>query len=139
VLRADGQFLFNVWDRIEHNAFSDTVTQALERFFPGDPPRFLARVVHGYHDPAMIAQDLARGGFTRPPACTTLPARSRADSPRIPAVAYCQGTPLRSEIETRDPARLVEVTDHATHAIASQFGSGAVEGQIQAHIIAIDA
>src|SRR5215217_4542431 len=72
VLRSGGQFLFNVWDRIDHNDFADTVTQAVGTLFPDDPPRFLARVPHGYHDPAVIVQDLAQGGFTRSPQVTTL-------------------------------------------------------------------
>ena len=138
VLRSGGQFLFNVWDRIEHNEFANTVTQAVGTLFPDDPPRFFARIPHGYHDPSVIAQDLARGGFTRSPQMTTLPARSRAVSPRIPAVAYCQGTPLRGEIEARDPSRLIEATDIATSAIAQQFGSETVDGKIQAHIVAIE-
>ena len=139
VLRSGGQFIFNVWDRIEHNDFADTVTRALGTLFPNDPPRFLARVPHGYHDPSVIAQDLARGGFTRSPEMTTLPARSRAVSPRIPAVAYCQGTPLRGEIEARGPSRLSEATDRAASAIAHQFGAETVDGKIQAHIVAIEA
>jgi len=138
VLRSGGQFIFNVWDRIEDNDFADTVTRALETLFPDDPPRFLARVPHGYHDPSVIAQDLAQGGFTGVPQVTTLPARSRAVSPRIPAVAYCQGTPLRGEIEARGPSRLLEATDIATSAIAHQFGSETVDGKIQAHIMAIE-
>jgi SAM-dependent methyltransferase len=138
VLRSGGQFLFNVWDRIDHNDFADTVTRALGTLFPDDPPRFLARVPHGYHDPAVMAQELAQGGFTRPPQMSTLPARSRADSPRIPAVAYCQGTPLRAEIEARNPSRLIEATDIATSAIAHQFGSETVDGKIQALIVAIE-
>jgi SAM-dependent methyltransferase len=138
VLRPGGQFIFNVWDRIDHTDFANTVTQAVGSLFPDDPPRFLARIPHGYHDPSVIAQDLARGGFTQSPQVTTLPARSRAVSPRIPAVAYCQGTPLRGEIETRDPSRLVEATDVATSAIARQFGSEPVDGKIQAHIVAVD-
>jgi SAM-dependent methyltransferase len=138
VLRASGQFIFNVWDQIDQNDFADTVTRALETLFPDDPPRFLARVPHGYHDPAVIAQDLARGGFTRSPEVTTLPARSRAVSPRIPAVAYCHGTPLRGEIEARDSSRLIEATDVTTSAIAHQFGSETVDGKIQAHIVAIE-
>jgi SAM-dependent methyltransferase len=137
VLRPGGLFLFNVWDRIEDNDFAETVTQALGALFPDDPPRFLARIPHGYHDPSVIAQDLAQGGFTRSPQVTTLPARSRADSPRIPAMAYCQGTPLRGEIEARDPARLREAVDSATAAIVRQFGSDAVDGKIQAHIVTI--
>ena len=31
----------------------------------------------------------------------------------IPAVAYCQGTPWRSEIEARDASRLAEATDES--------------------------
>ncbi len=138
VLRPGGAFIFNVWDRIEHNEFADTVTKALETPFSADPPRFMARVPHGYHDFPLIAADLARGGFDRVPEFITLAARSRADSPRIAAVAYCQGTPLRSEIEARDPSRLDEATDIATAAIASRFGSDAVDGKIQAHIITIE-
>ncbi len=52
VLRPTGVLLFNVWDRIEENEFADTVTTALESLFPKDPPRFLARTPHGYHDVA---------------------------------------------------------------------------------------
>jgi SAM-dependent methyltransferase len=138
VLRPGGCFIFNVWDRIEQNEFANTVTQALESAFLDNPPRFLARVPHGYHDLSTIAQDLACGGFDRAPEFSTLPARSRANSPRVPDVAYCQGTPLRSEIEARGPSRLVEATEISTAAIASRFGSGAVDGKIQAHIVTIE-
>jgi ubiquinone/menaquinone biosynthesis C-methylase UbiE len=48
VLWPGGTFLFNAWDRIEENAFADTVTTALASVFPDDPPRFMARVPHGY-------------------------------------------------------------------------------------------
>ena len=138
VLRPGGQFIFNVWDRIEHNEIADTVTRALGTLFPDDPPRFLARVPYGYHDPSVIARDLGRGGFTRSPQMTTLSMRSRAVSPRVAAVAYCQGGPLRGEIEARGPSRLSEATDLATSAIAHQFGAETVDGKIQAHIVAIE-
>jgi ubiquinone/menaquinone biosynthesis C-methylase UbiE len=138
VLRPGGRFLFSVWDRIEDNEFADVITQALATLFPDDPPRFLARVPHGYHDPAAIAQDLARAGFTRAPEVDTVAERSRADSPRVPVVAYCQGTPLRGEIAAHGASRLNEATDWATEALARRFGAGPVDGKIQAHIIAVD-
>lgn len=138
VLRPGGRFLFSVWDRIEENEFADVVTGALNALFPNDPPRFLARTPHGYHDPAVIAQDLADAGFTGPSDLTTLSEHSRADSPRLPALAYCQGTPLRNEIEARDASRLEEATDIATNAIASRFGAGPVDGKIQALIISVE-
>src|SRR5437879_903978 len=109
-LRPGGLFIFNVWDRITENEFADAVTTALESVFPKDPPRFLARTPHGYHDRRIIERDLANGGFSGLPRFDTVAARSRAASPRHPAIAYCQGTPLRNEIETRDASRLGEAT-----------------------------
>jgi len=64
VLKPGGHFLFNVWDRIEENVFADDVTNALARIFPDDPPRFLARTPHGYHDKAVIRSDLEKAGFS---------------------------------------------------------------------------
>jgi len=139
VLRPGGMFIFNVWDRIEENEFADTVTTALASVFPKDPPRFMARTPHGYHERGQIARDLASGGFPTSPQIDTVAARSRAKSPREPAIAYCQGTPLRNEIETRDAARLGEATDVAEEAIAKRFGRGAVDGKIQAHVVTIEA
>src|SRR5882672_1934771 len=78
VLRPKGAFIFNVWDRIEENEFADTVTTALETLFPKDPPRFMARTPHGYHDRRVIERDLANGGFVASPRIDTMTARSRA-------------------------------------------------------------
>jgi len=137
VLRPGGAFLFNVWDRIEDNEFADVVTHAVATLFPGDPPRFLARLPHGYHDKARIASDLARGGFEAEPEIATVTARSRAATAGVPAIAYCEGTPLRNEIEARDASRLTEATDAATREIARRFGAGPVDGRIQAHVVEI--
>lgn len=138
VLNKRGVFIFNVWDRIEENEFADTMTTALESLFPKDPPRFLARTPHGYYDRPTIERDLASGGFTGSPQFATVAARSRANSPRVPAIAYCQGTPLRNEIEARDAARLGEATDIAAEAVTQRFGRGAVDGKIQALIVTME-
>ncbi|MEA2863591.1 MAG: hypothetical protein QOC84_1547 [Bradyrhizobium sp.] len=134
VLKPGGYFLFNVWDRIEENVFANDVTNALAEVFPGDPPRFLARVPHGYHDTTLICEDLAQAGFSRV-VIETRAEQSRASSPRVPAVGFCQGTPLRSEIEARDAHKLEAATDHAAAAIADRHGRGEVAAKIQAHII----
>jgi SAM-dependent methyltransferase len=132
-----GVLLFNVWDRIDENEFAATVTEALERLYPHDPPRFMARTPHGYCDTEVIGRDLASAGFPAPPSIETLAGRSRAASPRIPAVAYCQGTPLRNEIESRDVAGLAGATAACADALARRFGTGAVDGKIQAHVVAV--
>ena len=134
VLTPGGHFLFNIWDRIEANVFADDVTNALAKIFPNDPPRFLARTPHGYHDTALIRSELEDAGFSRV-VIETRAEQSRASSPRFPAVAYCQGTILRNEIEVRDAGKLEAATDYAASVIADRHGSGEVAAKIQAHVI----
>jgi ubiquinone/menaquinone biosynthesis C-methylase UbiE len=134
VLRPAGRFLFNVWDRIADNEFADLVTEVLAGLFPDDPPRFMARTPHGHHDVERIRQDVKAAGFAEV-AVEAVDARSRAPSARHVAVAYCQGTPLRTEIEARDASRLEEATDRAAQAVAQRFGTNAVEGRIRALVV----
>ena len=134
VLKPGGRFVFNVWDDIETNEFADVVTQALAGVFASDPPRFLARTPHGYHDRDLIRSDLERAGLTDI-AIEAVEHISAAPSPREPAIAYCQGTPLRSEIEARGAPGLEAATDAAADALAKRFGKGAIEGRIRALVI----
>jgi len=60
--------VFNIWDEIESNEFSNLVTLAAhtgcDRGIPDDPPMFLARTPHGYHDVELIRSDLNAVGFS---------------------------------------------------------------------------
>jgi ubiquinone/menaquinone biosynthesis C-methylase UbiE len=134
VLKPGGHFFFNVWDQISENEFADVVTDALAALFPQDPPRFMARTPHGYHDVERIRADLNAAGFTNI-SVDAVDDRSKAASPRDPAIAYCQGTPLRNEIEVRDASRLEDATNQAAEALAHRFGRGAIEGRIRAFVI----
>ena len=134
VLKPGGAFLFNAWDRIEENVFADDVTNALAGVFPRR-----SAALHGAHaarlsrrgtDPQrsgegrLLERDDRNQGGAKP--------RALAPSCRV---AYCQGTPLRNEIEARGPDKLEAATDHAAAAIARKHGSGEVAAKIQAHVI----
>ena len=134
VLKPGGRFCFNVWDKISENEFADVVTEVLAEMFPQDPPRFMARTPHGYFDTELIREQLTAAGFAKI-SLDAVEHRSRAPSPRQAAVAYCQGTPLRNEIEARDASRLEKATQRATDALARRFGSGPVDGLIRAYVI----
>lgn len=138
VLRPGGVFMFNVWGRLQENDFVTVIESVLESIFPQDPPRFMSRTPHGYYDFDTISRDLKNGGFNSPPQMSTVAARSKAPSARHAAIAYCQGTPLRGEIEARSPTRLGEITDIVERALAERFGSGAVDGAIQAHVFIVE-
>jgi SAM-dependent methyltransferase len=137
VLRPGGTLIFNVWDRIEENELAQVVTTTLSALFPVDPPLFMARTPHGYFDWQAISGDLANAGFSALPRFETLAARSRAASALVAATAYCQGTPLRSEIEARTGASLARATSACAAAIAERFGEGEVDAKIQAHVVVV--
>lgn len=134
VLKQGGSYIFSVWDHIGENGFAEIVTDVAADIFPNDPPRFLARIPHGYHDVQIIQDELNAAGFFDV-SIETHRKISRASSPRVPAIAYCQGTPLRNEIEARDKDLLELVTDRVADAIAARYGDGAVAAGIQAHVI----
>lgn len=134
VLKPDGAFIFSVWGRIEENVFANDVINALAELFPQDPPRFLARTPHGYHDLELIRRDVEAAGFSGV-TIDTREDQSRASSPRDAVIGYCQGSPLRNEIEARLPGGLEAATEHAARAIAARHGDGPVSAKMQAHVI----
>jgi len=135
VLRPGGSFLFNVWNGIEDNEFARVVTDAVSTLHPGDPPVFLSRTPHGHGSPAEIEADLRAAGFEN---CllTQRDDLSPAATPELAAIAYCQGTPLRNEIEVREPGGLERATEAASEALRARFGDGPIEGRISAVVVA---
>ena len=137
VLRPGGSFIFNVWDRIETSPFADVVASAVASMYPDDPPNFLARTPYGYWDVTTIGRDLARGGFAAQPGSELIVAPSVAESPDVPAIAFCKGTPLANEIVARSPDGLDAATAVATKAVAERFGPGRVKTTMQALVISV--
>ena len=139
VLQPGGTLLFNVWDRIEENEFAHAVSRALAECFPDSPPDFMARTPHGYHQRDRIEGDLRAGGFATAPDFDTVARRSRAESARVPALGFCQATPMRAELEARGGDAMQRATDYCEAALRSQFGEGPIEGRISAHVVAVTA
>ena len=137
VLKPGGFFLFNTWDKIQTNEFAHVVSLALASVFPEDPPRFIERIPHGYFEAAQIESDLRAGGFEATPKIETVGRASVAPSARMAAVAYCQGTPIRHDITTRDASRLAEATAVAEEALSERFGVGQIHGNIRAHVVVV--
>ena len=133
VLKPGGRYLFNVWADVGANDFAQAATLALEARFPDDPPRFLMRTPYGHHNIAHLTRDLAAAGFADVEV-ETVEKTGRAASFRDPAIGFCQGSPLRAEIEARDPAGLAATIDAVAEALAERFGRGPIEGRLRAHV-----
>jgi ubiquinone/menaquinone biosynthesis C-methylase UbiE len=134
VLRPGVRYLFTVWDKVEENEFPALIEQTLAAHFRDDPPAFLSRTPHGHWDTVPIRATLEACGF-RTIEIETVRHACRAASARDAAVAYCQGTPLRMEIETRAPEGLEAATAAVEQALVTRFGTGPITGRLSAVVI----
>lgn len=129
VLRPGGRFAFNVWDRIENNAVALAVTEALCAAASGPSLEFLRRTPHGYSDLDRISAELAAAGFEQISG-EYVDGASRTTA-EIGALAYCQGTPLRGEIERHPALDLESATKIATAELRRRFGPGEFDAPIR--------
>lgn len=136
VLKPGGRFVFNVWDGLTHNPVAAAVHDSMVALYPANPPGFMARTPHGYSDVAAVRADLTKAGFDNVTS-ETLKLPCRSSSHRDPAIGFCQGSPLRSEIEARTPDGVPAATEAAASAVAQRFGSGALDATMQAHIFTV--
>jgi ubiquinone/menaquinone biosynthesis C-methylase UbiE len=134
VLKKGGLLLFNVWDDLAANPAVLAAARAVAALFPGDPPSFLERVPFGYWDRARIEKDLKAAGF-EDVQIETVAMRSRAADPREAALGLCTGTPLRAEIEARDPSRLGEAAEAAAAALAALAGEAGLDVPMSALVV----
>lgn len=134
VTRAGRRLLFTVWDRIEDNPLQHLAELGAGDIFPDDPPRFLSRTPYGYHDPARIEAELRAAGYGVI-AIEALTPASGETTAQLAAVGGCQGTPLRGEIEARDPDKLGAATERAAARLAARFGPDRFRGPMRALLV----
>jgi hypothetical protein len=126
--------VFTVWDRLDANPLAQITGETVATMFPDDPPHFLARIPFSYNDKGHIERELRDAGFTSI-KIEDLHLESHVASALEPAVGQTQGTPLRAEIEARDPSRLLEATQATAAALRRRFGDGPFQAPLQALLV----
>jgi ubiquinone/menaquinone biosynthesis C-methylase UbiE len=134
VLKRGGVFLFSVWDSLSANPAPEAAAKAVAALFPDDPPTFLDRIPFGCFDKARIEKELAAAGF-EDVSIETVAKRSRAADVREAAIGLCTGTPLRAEIEARDPSKLGEAVDAAAAALSALAGGDGLDAPMSALVV----
>ncbi len=134
VLRDGGRYLLVIWDKVELNLATHAVGKAVAALFPDDQNAFYERIPFRYHDKLEIERDLRAAGFGSV-EIETHQLRSRAPSARDAAIGLVQGTPMRSEIEQRDPVMLAHATDVATTALEQFEGPDGLDAPMSAHLV----
>lgn len=123
VLRAGGRYLFSVWDSSRYNPFSRLGLEVVERFFPDDPPKFLATPFSCAEiDP--IKEALIAAGFTDL-VVSVLPAtRAVADVDAF-AKGLVFGNPLVDQIRARGSVAPEVVVAALAERLTREFGAPA--------------
>jgi SAM-dependent methyltransferase len=129
-----GRFVFSVPAHIRHNPIAGFLHETMRALFPGDPPLFIGRTLHGYADNETIDDDLTAAGFTDA-IYSSVELPYAAASAYDAAAGYCLGTPLRVEIEARAPGETERVTRSVAAALEQRFGTGPIEAAMRAHIV----
>ena len=132
VLRPGGVFIFSVWDTVDTSPFPAALVSGLAAVFPDDPPDFVARIPHGYHNPEQIRVDVGAGGLVLQ-NIERFVLRGIAASARTLAEGFCCGTPLRFALQERGDV------EHIIGAVAEQMtarlGAGPVEGDLAGFVV----
>lgn len=119
VLRPGGVFVFNVWDSLAANPIAEVVADAIAGASPEDPPQFLSRTPYGYFDQDRLRADVEAAGLR---AELEVCAGTNVGTAEEVAIAFCQGTPLRAEIEAHPRLDLETATAAAADLLARRLG-----------------
>lgn len=130
VLQADGHYLLVSFDGLEANPVPKAAGDAVAALFADDPPAYMERGPFCYADRARIEHDLLAAGFTHVEV-ETIQLSSRVNA-REAAQGLVFGSPLRAEIERRDPSALDRAADAVTQALARWDGK---EAPMSAHLV----
>lgn len=130
VLRPNGRYLLVTFNGLEFNPIPKAVEDAVSALFAHDPFDYMERGPFSYADPARIKHDLLAAGFTDVEVETiTLSSRVNA---RDAANGLVFGSPLRSEIERRDPSALDRAAEAVAQALTPWDGKDA---PMSAHVV----
>lgn len=132
VLAPGGRCLISIWDVLAAHDFESSVTDSLAVVLPADPPTFLARVPHGYADPAQIRSDICSAGL-EVEAIDRVVEITSAPSAAWVAEGYCQGSPLRFALEQQ--GSLPDLTDAVARELTGRLGEGPVTGEMAAFVV----
>lgn len=132
VLRPGGVFLFTVWDSVDTSPYPAALVAGLAEVFPDDPPDFVARIPHGYHDLDQIRSDVATGRLVVEGIERFVP-RGTAPSAHTLAEGFCYGTPLRFALQQRGDVE--QFTEAVAERMTLRLGVGRVDGDLAGFVV----
>lgn len=130
VLSPNGHYLLLTFNRLELNPIAKAATDAVNALFANEPFDYMDRGPFSYADTGRIKDDLLAGGFTEV-EIETIELSSRVNA-RDAAQGLVFGSPLRAEIERRDPSAVDRAAAAVAQALAQWNGKDA---PMSAHLV----
>jgi ubiquinone/menaquinone biosynthesis C-methylase UbiE len=130
VLCPNGHYLLVTFNRLELNPIPKAAADAVNALFANEPFDYMDRGPFSYADTGRIKDDLLASGFTEV-EIETIELSSRVNA-RDAAQGLVFGSPLRAEIERRDPSAVDRAADAVAQALARWHGKDA---PISAHLV----
>jgi len=134
VLREGGTYLTLIWDKVDYNLATKTSGDAVAEMFPDAAESFYLRLPFRYHDASAIEGDMRAAGFADV-RIERVELVSHAASARDAAIGLTQGTPVRNEIESRDPAKLGAATAHSEAALRQFEDANGFSARMAAYVV----
>ncbi|MGE0233976.1 MAG: class I SAM-dependent methyltransferase [Methylocystis sp.] len=128
ILRPSGRYLFSVWDAPRYNPFPRLGLEAIERFFPGDPPQFLAFCCAEI-DP--IKESLIDAGFTDI-RVSIRPRVAEVADPMDFARGFVFGSPLVEQLRERGGVDAESIVEELAERLAQELGHNPMRLPMQA-------
>jgi ubiquinone/menaquinone biosynthesis C-methylase UbiE len=120
VLKANGRYLFSVWDAQKHNPFGKMAHEIACSFFPVDPPQFY-NVPFSYHSIDTIKEALIAAGFDDLKIAVVRKEKRIADIAAL-ARGMVLGNPLIDQIKARGGVDPDAVVNAARERLQREFG-----------------
>ena len=132
VLKPNGQFVFNTWHDVPHNALANLTEKALQEIFPRDAPSFFMQGPHSFYDTDVIKQLLADAGFVQI-KIEKVKKTSVASTHENAVEGILHGTPLNNYLKERSEEDK-EVQQRLRKLLVEQFGEKNLELPMEAFI-----
>lgn len=130
VLKAGGTFIFNTWDKMEHNPMILIVKELIDDYFPDGLTCYYA-TPFSYFDRAVIASDLCSSGFSDVDT-TLLKLNGYSKTSLSAAKGLLEGTPIYDSIIAQDAGLLPELVAELSGRLARRFGAKDLKVPLQA-------
>ncbi|MBI3651535.1 MAG: methyltransferase domain-containing protein [Acidobacteria bacterium] len=130
VLKDDGIFLFNVWDKLANNPLPQLAMETVNEIFQNDPPKFY-EIPFGFYDAEEITAMLKAVGF-RDLQVEVLSKSCVSPTASAMAKGLVEGNPIIGAIQERGTPSVAEVEAMLAARIAAKFGDRPMQTTMQA-------